>query len=138
MAGFESGADDYLVKPFSLVELDVRLKALTRRANGQQVGARLSLGDLQFDPATFEATRAGHPLRLTPTGYKLLAALLRAAPRVVSRDELEREVWADRPPDSDALRTHIHALRMALDKPFVVPMLKTMPGIGYRLIGPDA
>ena len=138
VAGFDSGADDYLVKPFSLLELDVRLRALGRRANGQQVDARLAFGDLQFDPATFEATRAGRSLRLTPTGYKLLAVLLRAAPHVVSRDELEREIWGDQPPDSDALRTHIHALRLALDKPFPAPMLKTMPGIGHRLVLPDA
>lgn len=138
VVGFEAGADDYLVKPFSLVELDARLKALSRRATGQHVDNLLSLGDLQFDPATFEASRAGCPLLLTPTGYKLLAALLRAAPHVLSRDDLERELWGDQRPDSDALRTHIHALRLVLDKPFARPMLKTLPGIGYRLVDPDA
>lgn len=132
--GFDAGADDYLVKPFSLVELEARLKALVRRSRGAQSGGMLCLGDLQFDPATFEATREGRPLQLTPTGYKLLAALLRAAPQVVSRERLEREVWGDDPPDSDALRTHLYSLRMVLDKPFAAPMLKTIPGIGYRLI----
>ena len=138
LAGFESGADDYLVKPFSLPELDARLRALVRRARNAQVEAVLRLGELRFDTTTFEATRGGRRLDLTPTGYKLLACLLRAAPRVVARDTLEREVWGDEPPDSDALRTHIHALRQALDKPFATPMLKTVQGIGYRLMDPSA
>ena len=138
VAGFDSGADDYLVKPFSMVELDSRLKALRRRAGGQHGEALLRLGDLQFDPATYEATRGGRPLRLTPTGYKLLAALLRTAPNLMRRDDLEREVWGDEVPDSDVLRSHIYALRAALDKPFAAPMLKTLPGIGYRLVDPDA
>jgi len=137
VAGFEAGADDYLVKPFSLVELDVRLRALSRRARGQQVEAQMQFEDLRFNPATFEATRAGKPLKLTPTGYRLLAALLRVAPQVVGRADLEHEVWGDNPPDSDALRTHIHALRLALDKPFATPLLRTLPGIGYCLASPD-
>jgi DNA-binding response OmpR family regulator len=135
--GFDAGADDYLVKPFSMVELEVRLKALVRRASGAQVPGVLRFGELSFDPATFEASRAGMPLQLTPTGYKLLAALLREAPRLVTREQLEQQVWGDDRPDSDALRTHIHALRMALDKPFARPMLKTLPGIGYKLVNPD-
>ncbi|KKW87086.1 hypothetical protein XA20_11285, partial [Lacticaseibacillus rhamnosus] len=78
------------------------------------------------------------PLRLTPTGYKLLAVLLRTAPQVVVRSELEHEIWGDEPPDSDALRTHIHALRLALDKPFATALLRTLPGIGYCLNMPAA
>lgn len=138
VAGFESGADDYLVKPFSLVELDLRLKSLLRRAQGQHSGNKLSLGGLEFDTETFEARRNGQLLKLTPIGYRLLGALLRAAPRVLSREELERAVWGDDPPDSDALRTHIHALRQVIDKPFEHAMLKTMPGIGFRLVDPHA
>lgn len=136
--GFEHGADDYLVKPFSLVELDVRLRALVRRAQNAHQEATLSFGPLRFDPTTFEAAREERRLALTPTGYKLLGALIRAAPRVLSKEALEREVWGDDPPDSDALRTHIHALRQALDKPFATPMLKTVQGVGYRLVDPDA
>ncbi len=136
--GFDSGADDYLVKPFSMVELEVRIKALVRRATSTHVETIVRFAGVQFNPTTFEASRAGVALPLTPTGYKLLATLLREAPRVVSREALEREVWGDDRPDSDALRTHIHALRAALDKPFGVPMLKTLPGIGYRLVAPDA
>jgi DNA-binding response OmpR family regulator len=136
--GFERGADDYLVKPFSLVELDARLKALVRRAQNAHHATTLRLGSLRFDPTTFEAAREERRLTLTPTGYKLLGALMRAAPRVLSREALEREVWGDDPPDSDALRTHIHALRQVLDKPFASPMLRTVQGVGYRLVDPDA
>jgi DNA-binding response OmpR family regulator len=98
----------------------------------------MRVGPLRFDPTTFEAARDKRRLELTPTGYKLLGALMRASPRVLSREALEREVWGEDPPDSDALRTHIHALRQALDKPFASPMLKTVQGVGYRLVDPDA
>ncbi|GAO22067.1 two-component system regulatory protein [Alicycliphilus sp. B1] len=135
--GFDAGADDYLVKPFSMIELEIRVKALIRRATGAQVDGILRFADITFDPGTFEATRAGMPLHLTRTGYKLLAVLLREAPRLVTREVLEHEVWGDDRPDSDALRTHIHALRMVLDKPFDRSLLKTLPGIGYKLLSPD-
>lgn len=138
VVGFDSGADDYLVKPFSMVELEVRIKALVRRARSAHIQSVIRFADVQFDPCTFEATRAGVPLQLTPTGYKLLAVLLREAPKLVTREVLEQEVWGDDRPDSDALRTHIHALRAALDKPFDTPLLKTLPGIGYKLVGADA
>jgi DNA-binding response OmpR family regulator len=136
-AGFDAGADDYLVKPFSLLELEMRLKALVRRARGAGQGATvLRVGDLAFDTSTYTATRAGKPLALTRTGYVLLRCLMRESPRLVSRDTLEHEVWGDDRPDSDALRTHLHALRQALDKPFPFAMLRTVPGIGYKLLAP--
>jgi DNA-binding response OmpR family regulator len=139
VAGFDSGADDYLVKPFSLVELDVRLKALVRRSEGRSAASnKLRFGELVFDPDIQQATRENQPVNLTRTGYILLHALLKAAPRIVSRETLEQAVWGEDRPDSDALRTHIHALRQALDKPFAHPMLLTVPGAGYRLALPDA
>jgi DNA-binding response OmpR family regulator len=135
VAGFDSGADDYLVKPFSLVELEVRLKALVRRASSMHgADAMLRFGDLAYDPGTQEAWRSGVPVLLTRTGFILLRALLAAAPRLVTRAELEHAVWGDAPPDSDALRTHIHALRQAIDKPFATPMLHTIAGVGYKLV----
>jgi DNA-binding response OmpR family regulator len=138
VAGFDSGADDYLVKPFSLVELEVRLKALVRRASGGHGNnAVLAVADLTFDTGTFEVKRAGRPLTLTKTGYTILRVLMREAPKVVSREQIGHEVWGDNPPDSDALRVHIHALRQALDKPYPHPMLRTISGIGYKLVGPD-
>ena len=139
VAGFDSGADDYLVKPFSLVELDVRLKALVRRSEGRSAASnKLRFGELVFDPDIQQASRENQPVNLTRTGYILLHALLKAAPRIVSRATLEQAVWGEDRPDSDALRTHIHALRQALDKPFAYPMLLTVPGSGYRLALPDA
>ncbi len=138
VAGFDSGADDYLVKPFSLIELEVRIKALVRRAHGKhRANNVLRVGDLTFDPDTYAATRAGTPVNLTKTGYIILKCLMRDAPRVVSRDTLEQEVWGADRPDSDALRTHIHALRQALDKPFAFAMLRTVAGVGFKLVSAD-
>lgn len=135
VAGFESGADDYLVKPFSLVELDLRLKALLRRAQGTHgPSSVLQVGELSFDTDTYKVIRAGTPVTLTKTGYTLLKILMREAPKVVPRDKLEQSVWGEDRPDSDALRTHIHALRQALDKPFSFAMLRTVSGIGFQLV----
>ena len=139
VSGFDSGADDYLVKPFSLVELDVRLKALARRAGGQHAVSRaLRFGELVFDPDQQEATRGGVKVTLTKTGYILLRSLMAAAPRIVPRETLEQAVWGEDRPESDALRTHIHALRQAVDKPFAFPMIYTIAGVGYKLALPDA
>lgn len=138
VAGFDSGADDYLVKPFSLVELEVRLKALVRRSAGvHSVHSTLRFGELSYDPDTQDAARAGVPITLTKTGYVLLRALIAAAPRIVTREALEQAVWGEDRPDSDALRTHIHALRQAIDKPFAFPMLQTVAGVGYKLVQQD-
>lgn len=137
-AGFNSGADDYLVKPFSMAELEMRLRALVRRARGEhRAAAMLRVGELRFNTDTWEASRAGIPLALTKTGYVLLKCLMREAPSLVTREQLEHEVWGDDRPDSDALRTHLHALRQALDKPFGFPMLRTVSGVGYKLIETD-
>ncbi|WP_077521277.1 response regulator transcription factor [Metapseudomonas resinovorans] len=140
VAGLRAGADDYLVKPYSLIELEARLDALVRRVRVSGPDPVLRFGELQLDTGTFEARRAGQRLELARFGYKLLAALLRAAPRLVTREELEQELWKDEPPLSDALRSHIYALRQAVDKPFPSsrPMVVTVAGIGYRLVDDDA
>ncbi|MGH6623016.1 MAG: response regulator transcription factor, partial [Burkholderiaceae bacterium] len=143
IGGFESGADDYLVKPFSLAELDIRIKALVRRAGDGHVDAVLQVGDLHYNAATMSVVRGGRPLELTPTGFKLLGRLMADSPNVVARETLERAVWGDHPPDSSALRTHIHSLRQAIDKPFETALLKTVQGVGYQLVAgkgddPDA
>lgn len=138
LTGFDSGADDYLVKPFSLAELEVRLNALVRRARHNSVASTmLRVGDLSFNTATYRAARGGRPLTLTKTGFVLLKCLMQGAPHVLAREELEFQIWGENPPDSDSLRTHIHALRQTLDKSEPYPMLRTVPGIGFQLVTPD-
>jgi DNA-binding response OmpR family regulator len=95
------------------------------------------VGDLTLDTATLRAVRAGTTLQLTPIGMKLLTTLMRASPRVVSRQQLEREVWGDVLPDSDTLRSHLYTLRKVIDKPFEHPLLHTIAGSGYRLAVDD-
>lgn len=131
--GFEAGADDYLVKPFSLAELDARLKALVRRARVTETPRALSVGDLHFDLDTLEAERDGERLKLNPTTRRILIVLLQNSHRVVTRAELERELWGDQPPQGDFLRAHMHALRTAIDKNYSVKLLHTIHGTGYRL-----
>jgi DNA-binding response OmpR family regulator len=131
--GFEAGADDYLVKPFSLIELDARLKALMRRANVPQAPRVISVADLTFDLDTLEAQRGGEPVKLNPTTRRLLMLLIQNTHRVVTRAELERELWGDQPPQGDFLRAHMHALRSAIDKNFSLKLLHTIHGTGYRL-----
>jgi len=135
VSGFDSGADDYLVKPFALVELEIRLRALARRSRNEVSSDQmLVVGDLTFDPTLYRAARAGRQLNLTKTGFVLLKCLMQSWPRVVKREDLEYAVWGDDRPDSDVLRTHIHALRQTLDKPEPFPMLRTIPGIGFQLV----
>jgi DNA-binding response OmpR family regulator len=138
-SGFESGADDYLIKPFSVAELDMRLRAMIRRATGAHgIDRALRFGALSFDPELHEVSRDGVRIALTRIGYVMLRALMVAAPRVVTRETLEHVVWGENRPESDSLRTHIHFLRQAIDKPFEFPMLVTVPAVGYRLVLPDA
>ena len=137
--GFEAGADDYLVKPFSLAELDVRLKALVRRASVAAPTHRwLQVGDLKFDLDTLEAERDSERIKLNPTTRRLLMVLMQHSNRVVTRAELERELWGDQPPQGDFLRAHMHALRAAIDKNYPVKLLHTIHGTGYRLTADPA
>ncbi len=140
LQGLDAGADDYLVKPFAIRELEARVRALLRRRHGRVAPELLRVGDLSLDTGTLEITRAGKSITLTPIALKLLTALMRASPRVVSRQELEREIWGDVLPDSDTLRSHLYTLRKAIDKPFDQPLLHTIPSLGYKLAasGPGA
>ncbi|MCL2021671.1 MAG: response regulator transcription factor [Betaproteobacteria bacterium] len=133
LQGFACGADDYLVKPFALSELNARIEAVLRRSQG--VARRvLAVGDLRYDLDSMEVSRAGHVLKLTPACYKLLEELMRKSPAMVSRERLEEILWRDEPPDSDVLRSHIHQLRQAIDKPFAARLLHTVHGLGFRLV----
>lgn len=133
IAGFEAGADDYLVKPFSLLELAARLSALTRRAAQRPPPQSLTVADLRFDVDTLEATRAGQPIRLNPTTRRILLILMQNTHRVVTREELEQALWGASAPSADTLRAHMYALRAALDRNFPTKLLHTIHGTGYRL-----
>ena len=133
VAGFDAGADDYLPKPFALAELKARIEALHRRAHGAREARRFAVGDLTYDLDTLQAARAGKAVTLNPTTRKILALLMRNAPGVVTRTQLESELWGTHAPDDDVLRIHIHALRAAIDKPFKTKLLHTVHGVGYRL-----
>jgi DNA-binding response OmpR family regulator len=137
VAGLDAGADDYIVKPFEIRELEARVRTLLRRRRGTLGRDTLKVGDLVLDTATLAVSRGGTPIKLMPIGMKLLTILMRASPRVVSRQQLEHEVWGDLLPDSDTLRSHLYALRRAIDKPFGRTLLHTLPGLGYRLSDDD-
>lgn len=135
--GFAQGADDYLVKPFSLKELDARIQALVRRAQGRHVDSVLAWDDLRVDTRSPQAWRQGRAINLTPTTHKLLMSLIRAAPAVVRKQEMEYLIWGDAPPEGGALRTHIHELRQQVDKKFAVALIATVHSVGWRLEKPD-
>ena len=137
VAGFDSGADDYLVKPFSLVELEARIKALIRRNQDEHFQHTIEVGKLSLNTEQHSIKREDKLLKLTPTGFKILHALMSASPRVVSKTELEEKVWGQDIPSSDALRTHLHSVRAQVDKPFDKVMIITIAGVGYQIIDPD-
>ncbi|MGD2269708.1 MAG: response regulator transcription factor [Desulfobacterales bacterium] len=136
LEGFDAGADDYLVKPFALEELAARLGALVRR-NDKASQVLLRVADLKLDTGSMKVQRRGHPIELNRACFKILKMLMESHPNVVAREEIERALWGDMLPGSDALRSHIYALRRVIDRPFKRPILKTVHGVGYRLVEPD-
>jgi DNA-binding response OmpR family regulator len=137
LAGFDSGADDYLVKPFALQEVEVRLSVLARRGKAAQPRI-LNVADLEYNLDTLEVMRGTKAIQLNPTALKILQNLMESSPSVVTRLELENRVWGEELPDSDSLRVHIHGLRAAIDKPFDKALIQTRHGIGYRIADPEA
>lgn len=135
--GFDVGADDYLLKPFELRELEARLAALIRRQRGELEGGQLQVGDLRFDLETMRVIRADKPIKLSPITLHILRILMRESPKLVSRERLEAEVWGDDAPDSDTLRSHLYNLRKNIDKPFDKQLMHTIPGVGYKVCLPE-
>lgn len=137
LAGFEHGADDYLVKPFALKEVEARLTALHRRHQGRVAPSRLQVGELEFDTETLAVTRAGQDIHLPPKCLKLLETLMRSPRKVFSRAELEQAVWGEELANSDTLRSHLHQLRRAIAIPGQPELVENVHGLGYRLLPSD-
>lgn len=134
LAGFVHGADDYLVKPFSLTEVGARLGALIKRYRGEVATQELRFADVRLDLTTLAVERAGRTIRLQPKCLQLLRMLMQSPNRVFGRAELETEVWGDELPGSDTLRAHIYTLRKALTQPGEAELIETVHGLGYRLV----
>jgi two-component system OmpR family response regulator len=136
--GLDCGADDYLTKPFSFAELAARLRAIGRRGTLERP-ATLTVGDLQLDPATLTASRAGVEVGLTPKEFALLEALMREPGRVFSRLELLERAW-DHGYEwrSNVIDVYIGYLRKKLDGPSACSTIETVRGLGYRLRRPLA
>lgn len=131
-AGFAAGADDYLVKPFSLRELKMRIEALARRPKSHG-GSSLDFAGLSLDPSRGQLCSGNQKLVLHDKETRLLSVLIEAAPSIVSADRLRYALWGDEPPESGALRTHIYNLRKSLASLGVPDCLKTVRGKGYAL-----
>ncbi len=134
LVGFDSGADDYLVKPFALEELLARITALAKRGLNAQTST-LTVENLELNLGTMTVTREGKTIELNRACLTILQILMKSYPNVVKRQDLETALWGDMPPGSDSLRSHLYALRTKIDKPFSTAMLQTVHGIGYRLVG---
>ena len=130
--GFESGADDYLVKPFELRELELRVHSLVKRGL-QESTSLLCIADLVLDLDTITVKRGEKKIELNRACVRILELLMRASPKVVSRKELEHMLWGDTPPGSDSLRSHMYLLRQKIDKPFSFALIHTVHGTGYKL-----
>jgi two-component system, OmpR family, response regulator len=133
--GLQSGADDYLVKPFSMAELTARLEVLHRRSatSGSQAQTRLTVGDISMDLLTQRVERQGKILNLQPREYKLLEFMMRNEGQVVTRAMLLENVWGYHfDPQTNVIDVHVSRLRQKIDRDFDTPMLATVRGAGYR------
>ena len=137
ITGLDSGADDYLTKPFAVTELLARLRALLRRGRIVRP-ATIGVADLMLDTSAQTATRQGKTLALTTKEYALLEYLAREAGRVVSRAEIAEHVWDENfDPLTNLIDVHINRLRRKVDNGFSVKLIHTRRGAGYMLAAPD-
>lgn len=136
--GLMAGADDYLVKPFALRELAARVETLLRRTLGA-TNSTLTVGPLTMNLRTLKVTRNQIPIKLNPTCLKILRSLMSRSPAIVSRAQLELEIWPNDQPMSDSLRSNLYLLRQAIDKPFENEgaLLHTHQGFGWSIEAPE-
>lgn len=134
LTGFEFGADDYLIKPFALKEVEARLLALHKRHSGKVANRTLEFDKLSFDPKTLSIRFENNNVKLPPKCIRLLALMMSEPGKVFSREELELEAWEDVQETSDTLRSHMHILRRALTKAGGYDPIETVHGLGYCLI----
>ncbi|MBI2834725.1 MAG: response regulator transcription factor [Acidobacteria bacterium] len=133
VAGLDSGADDYLVKPFAFAELLARIRALVRRGR-PDVALRVRLADLELDPVARTVRRGDTPIDLTVREFELLAYLLRHQGQIVSREMLARDVWKEPSrgtPLDNVIDVHITHLRKKVDQPFSPRLIHTIRGVGF-------
>jgi len=135
LQGFAKGADDYLVKPFAMEELIVRIKVLSRRRSGQ--AKKLSISGLILDNEQQTVTRDGKRLKLSPISFKILETLMLASPNPVNREKLIQAVWGEEQPDSNSLKVHMFNLRKAVDgqgnDKHPTKLIHTLVGYGFVL-----
>jgi two-component system OmpR family response regulator len=137
IAGLTAGGDDYVTKPFGLEELAARVSAVLRRVRPESDGDEvLRVADVELDPVTYQVTRAGAPIELAPTEYKMLRYLMINANVVLSRSQLLEAVWGpDFYGDDSVVATYISYLRRKIDTPGLEPLIHTHRGFGYVLRG---
>ena len=136
VSGFDTGADQFLPKPFAFVELLAQIRALLRRGSQQQL-VQLQAADLTLDPATRRVWRAGQEISLTNKEYALLEFLLRNKNRVLTRTVIIEHVWdISYDPMTNIVDAHIRALRAKIDRDFSPPLIATVRGAGYMLEDP--
>lgn len=135
--GFSVGADDYLVKPFNLRELQLRVDALYRRKAGFSKTPEIGIPGIHFNPGSFAVRMDnGEQIELSGTAARIFEELIKAYPDFISYAELQDRVWGEREVDMNTLRTHVYSLRKLLHETFHYPMIKTLHGRGYRLVAP--
>lgn len=131
LAGFQSGSDDYMVKPFEMLELVARIQVLSKRRSGQSM--LLTIDELKVNFSEKTAKRAQRDMQLSPTGWILLETLMRKSPQVVSRRQLLQAVWGDESPDSNSLKVHLFKLRQQVDAAGEAKLIHTIIGQGVVL-----
>lgn len=132
--GLRAGADDYLAKPFSFSELELRLENLLRRGSSAHIETVLKCGDLEMDLLKRRVTRAGKPLDLLQREFQILEQLLRHKDKVVTRTMLLERVWDYRfDPHTSMIDTHMSRLRKKIEDGFAAPLVHTIRSVGYRL-----